>query len=158
MHTATRSRKNPAKADTVSAEIATTIAAAVDKWRAMVDQVADGGPTPPAREILDAAALLGIREPGEALEDDAQVVANVRAMQARCQRERDDHAAKIAAVGGPAGIAAKVAKLKQELRALEALNGPGVAMCLGHLAAAATGERRKHPRLYDVAYRGEALR
>ena len=48
---------------------------AVADWRRWATDLAAGRPGPAAQEILEAAAILAIRDPGLALDDDARAIA-----------------------------------------------------------------------------------
>lgn len=62
---------------------------AADRWRAWAKDIAAGGPPPLPRDILEAGALLGIEQPGEALEHDAEAINELAAAEksiAACEK------------------------------------------------------------------------
>ncbi len=136
--------------------LATLTATAVCRWREWATALADGERlTAEPREIMDVANVLAIRDPSATLQADANVLAQVRAGEARISAEREAWKEEVAAHGGAVGIAAKVKELRAEIRRLEAINCPGRAIASGHGAGEIIGTRNRNPRLFSETYMGE---
>jgi hypothetical protein len=153
MTSGTKSKK-PARA-TVASELSAAITTAVENWRRWAHEIASGGRSPAAHEILEAAAILGISDPGPALDADAAASAAYTAAEARVELQRKKWRDELEAHGGPAGVKEKLEQLRAEVRALERINSPGVAMALGATMGEATGIRNRNPRMFSATYQGE---
>jgi hypothetical protein len=136
--------------------LADLTATAVSRWREWATAIADGEQlAAEPREIMDVANVLAIRDPSATLHADANVLAQVRASEARVAAERKAWQAEVAAYGGAAGIQSKIKELRDEIRKLEAINGPGRAMASGYTAGEIVGTRNRNPRLFNKTYQGE---
>jgi hypothetical protein len=69
------------------------LAEARDRWRGWAVAIAAGEAAPPARDVLEAAAILGIAAPGERLEADVAIfseIAQAEAGLASCEAAREE--------------------------------------------------------------------
>lgn len=128
---------------------------AVADWRRWAADLANGKPGPAPQEILDAAAVLAIRDPGVALEKDAQAYASIAAHERRAETIRERMQADIDAHGGREAIRDRIATLRDELRQLEAAISAASGMILGGVLGEVTGMKNRHPRLFGNTYTGE---
>lgn len=135
----------------LSIEAAT--AEATRRWREWATTLAEGRELAvEPREILDAAAYLGFRDPGPQLQADAGIVREVRGLeeQAASLNRRVDEA--LAAEGGIDAVRRRIAELKNELARLQGLDGVQPArMTAAQFKGKASGLRREHARLFPVA-------
>jgi hypothetical protein len=130
----------------------TLTAAALERWRGWAETLAAGGPQPAPLEILEAGAVLGVREPMAVLEDDARAISDVRQLQAAIDRQRAAMAERLAADGGPAGVREKLAAARAEVRRLEKLVGMDPrALVVAQTVRRADEIRRDHPRAFTPA-------
>jgi hypothetical protein len=93
------------------------------RWRRWAAALADGDSPPPALEVLEAGAVLGVREPMAALEADAAAIQTHRQLQATADRTAAAVADRLAADGGPAGVRERLAAARAEVRRLTKLSG-----------------------------------
>lgn len=122
---------------------------AAKNWKAWAEAMADGGKPPAVLELLEAGAVLGIREPMAELERDANAIAEVRDLELRAQLCRDRIAERIAPFGGAQGVRDRINELRAELRKLEGLVGiTATHHQAGQLAGEASRLRAKHPRVF----------
>ena len=123
---------------------------AIEGWRTWAATLADGGKPPVIAELLEAAAVLAVREPMAALEADAAAVAEVRDLEQRAAICRDAIKQRAAPYGGAEGVRARIAELKRELEKLQGLIGiTAVHHQAGTLAGEATRLRARHPRVFQ---------
>lgn len=141
------------KKPSASASIAAATKVARERWLAWVHELADGRELAvDPLEVVQTAALLDRRDPGPALEADAQVVRRVRDLEAKAEAVRARIAATLAKHGGLDAIRARVAELRAELRQIEKLAGPNPAyMTAGQFAGEAMRLKRDNPHLYPRA-------
>lgn len=155
-------KTKPAPAGSATAALAglaATIPAAVAKWRAWTFEMAGGAPCPvEARELLDVAQTLGIREPGPALDHDAQVVADVKIREARAKAIREQCDAEIQKHGGVEGIRDKLVLLQRQIEELKAVASCGAAWNAVELDRGTRSLRKQNARIYSDTYSGEAVR
>jgi hypothetical protein len=122
---------------------------AAKNWRVWAEAIADGGKPPAVLELLEAAAVLQIREPMAALEADALAINEVRDLELRAQLCRDRIAERTAPFGGAQGVRDRINELKAELRKLEGLVGiTATHHQAGQLAGEASRLRAKFPRVF----------
>lgn len=132
----------------ISVELAELRANALTKWRSWAADLAAGKDSPNARDVLDAAQVLAIADPGKALDTDAKVLRDIRAIEERAAAQIAQREATLKPHGGERGIAAKIAKLREEVRALEQIASGWGAMAAGFGAANAVRLKRQNPRLF----------
>lgn len=123
---------------------------AASKWRAWAEAIADGGKPPSPIEVLEAAAVLELREPWPALEADANAIAEARDLELRAQLCRDKINERTAPFGGAQGVRDRINELRAELRKLEGLVGiTALHHQAGQLAGEASRLRAKFPRVFS---------
>lgn len=121
------------------------------QWRRWAEAIADGGDTPTAIEIVEAGAMLSIDKPIDALQADASAIVQVRLLEAQAAKIHAAVAARLAPYGGQAGLRARVAELKAELRRLEPQVGIAPEFIrAGQFAGDAGRIRQAHPRAFAV--------
>jgi hypothetical protein len=158
MTTATKRRTAAAPSTAVRDLFEERIDQAVADWRRWAADLATGKPGPAPQAILEAAAVLAIRDPGVVLEKDAAAYASIATHERRADTTQERMQAAIDAHGGRDAIGERIATLRDELRQLEAAIGPGAAMALGGLRGEVTGMKNRNPRLFANTYRGEGLK
>jgi hypothetical protein len=132
---------------------------ALRQWRSWAGTLADGGPPPPPLEVLEAGAVLGVREPMASLESDATAIRDERSIREQADRQAAAITAKSAADGGPAGVRAALAAARKEVVRLQRLAGvhPGW-LAVGRARAEADKIRERHPRVFATDKRPQAKR
>lgn len=93
-----------------------------DNWRKWATDMADGKSEPTAGDVVEAAIYLGIADPAEALERDADIIREVRAADAAVERCEAARAERLAPFGGdPEKILAALEVAKAEVSRLTEL-------------------------------------
>jgi hypothetical protein len=111
--------------------------------------MADGGPAPAPLEVLEAGAVLNVREPMAALEADVDAIGEVRRIETQTAALRAKFKAQRAAHGDGVAIRARMGELRRELRRLESLLMPSPEMMTaGRLDRDAAIIRERHPRVF----------
>jgi hypothetical protein len=127
------------------------LATARKNWARWAEAMADGGDPPPPLDILEAGAVLQLREPMPQLERDAEAVRQVRELEARSEGLRAKHDEPIAARGGVAAIRARIRELDAELRKLRSLIMPDYRMMnVGRLESEIGAIRKQHPLVFGT--------
>ena len=122
---------------------------AARQWRAWAASMADGGPAPAPLEVLEAGAVLNVREPMAALEADVDAIGEVRRIETQTAALRAKFKAQRAAHGDGVAIRARMGELRRELRHLEALLMPSPhMMTVGKLDRDASIIRERHPTVF----------
>jgi hypothetical protein len=111
--------------------------------------MADGGPAPAPLEVLEAGAVLGLREPMAALEADVEAIGEVRQIETQTAALRAKFKAQRAEHGDGKAIRERMGELRRELRHLEALLMPSPhMMTVGKLDRDASIIRERHPTVF----------
>jgi hypothetical protein len=122
---------------------------AARQWRDWAASMADGGPAPAPLEVLEAGAVLGLREPMAALEADVEAIGEVRQIETQTAALRAKFKAQRAEHGDGKAIRERMGELRRELRHLEALLMPSPhMMTVGKLDRDASIIRERHPTVF----------
>lgn len=131
---------------------------AADRWRAWAKDIAAGGQPPLPRDILEAGALLGIEQPGEALEHDAEAINELTRAEENIEMCAATGAEALKPWGGkPERLAAALQEKKLELQRMQELfntwcdGGPG-----SFWRSRVHDIKRKHTRLFPGYMTGAA--
>jgi hypothetical protein len=122
---------------------------AEDNWTKWATALADGGQPPEPLQLLEAGGLLGIAQPADALEKDANAIREVRDRDAQAAGLREQAATQREPHGTQAERRERIAALRAEIRKLEGLSGiHPFQVRAGEILGAAGRIRRKHPRAF----------
>ena len=91
------------------------------RWRSWAAAIAGGGDWPSPREILEAGAVLGLAEPGAALEADADALRTLAQVEKNIVAIEAAGVEALAPWGGLAGLEAAIVQAKAEATRLEEL-------------------------------------
>ena len=128
------------------------VADARRRWREWCTAIAEGRELPvQPQEVLEAAAVLGERDPGVALSRDSEIVREAIHAEQRAQVLKAAAGRTTEGYGGMAGVRARITELTAELRKLKSLSQIHPALYeAGRLLGDADRIRRAHPHLFPA--------